>query len=89
MDNGIVKRLSIPRELRDAVLARDGHACRYCGATDNLTIDHVYLVARGGETTLDNLVAACRTSYTFQQRIPDTNHPPCERDDGQQSPQVS
>lgn len=53
-------RVPISRELRDAVLARDGHACRYCGRrAAHLSIDHVYPVARGGETTLDNLVAAC------------------------------
>jgi len=59
MSNG-TNRTPIPRELRDAVLARDGHACRYCGRrAAHLSIDHVYPVARGGETTLDNLVAAC------------------------------
>lgn len=53
-------RTPIPRELRDAVLTRDDHTCRYCGRRpQHLSIDHVYPVARGGETTLDNLVAAC------------------------------
>ncbi|KAB2005754.1 hypothetical protein ERO13_D11G268200v2 [Gossypium hirsutum] len=32
---------------------------RYCSARDNLTIDHVLPVARGGEWKWENLVAAC------------------------------
>lgn len=45
--------------LRAAVLARDGHLCRYCGdyATD---VDHVLPVTAGGRNREDNLVASCR-----------------------------
>ncbi|KAA3487287.1 HNH endonuclease [Gossypium australe] len=32
---------------------------RYCSARDNLTIDHVLPVARGGEWKWENLVTAC------------------------------
>jgi 5-methylcytosine-specific restriction endonuclease McrA len=41
------------------VLQRDAHTCAYCGdvATE---VDHVYPKSKGGEDTLDNLVAACR-----------------------------
>ena len=41
------------------MLNRDANTCAYCGdvATE---VDHVYPKSKGGEDTLDNLVAACR-----------------------------
>jgi 5-methylcytosine-specific restriction endonuclease McrA len=45
---------------RHSVLARDGYACQYCGATRDLTIDHVVPRWMGGPHTWDNLVACCR-----------------------------
>lgn len=48
--------------LREQILARDGHACVYCGATDtDFDIDHVLPRSRGGLNTPENLVTACRT----------------------------
>jgi len=45
---------------RRALLIRDRHTCQYCGRSDGpLTIDHVVPISRGGETTWDNVVAAC------------------------------
>jgi 5-methylcytosine-specific restriction endonuclease McrA len=50
------------RQIRDAVLRRDNHACRYCGQTSGrIECDHVVPIARGGRTVPDNLVAACRS----------------------------
>jgi 5-methylcytosine-specific restriction endonuclease McrA len=42
------------------VYARDGLVCRYCGAHDLLSVDHVVPVSRGGLNDLSNLAAACR-----------------------------
>jgi 5-methylcytosine-specific restriction endonuclease McrA len=33
--------------------------CIYCEATENLTIDHVVPISKGGENTLENVVPAC------------------------------
>ncbi len=44
---------------RRAVMARDGHACQYCGRTAD-SIDHVVPRSRGGAHSWDNVVAACR-----------------------------
>lgn len=42
------------------IFERDGYRCQYCGATGvELTIDHVFPKARGGQRTWDNLVSAC------------------------------
>lgn len=50
----------IPKRLRLAVFARDGHECLHCGATEDLSCDHVVPESRGGATTLDNLQVLCR-----------------------------
>lgn len=52
-------RKAISPTKRRNVYERDYYACRYCGARQNLVIDHVTPVSRGGRNTLDNLVTAC------------------------------
>ena len=36
-------------------------SCAYCGATEDITLDHVVPLKRGGSHGIGNLVAACRT----------------------------
>ena len=38
---------------------RDSFSCQYCGATGDLTFDHVVPRARGGVTSWENVVASC------------------------------
>lgn len=48
---------------RKNILIRDGHICQYCGGKflgSDLELEHVIPRARGGESTWENLVAACR-----------------------------
>lgn len=56
-------REPIPAGVRFAVLNRDGFRCAYCGRGRadgvQLHLDHLVPVARGGKSTLDNLVTAC------------------------------
>jgi hypothetical protein len=47
-------------KLRQEVFERDGFACTYCGAIDDLECDHVVALAAGGKSHRDNLTAACR-----------------------------
>jgi len=64
----LVRYIRIPRRLRlpcsrRGVLARDRETCQYCGiqpGRSNLTVDHILPRSRGGQTTWDNVVAACR-----------------------------
>ena len=45
------------------IFARDNYECQYCGCRPGqnfLTIDHVLPSSRGGKTTWENTVAACR-----------------------------
>lgn len=53
-------RSKVPYSKR-AVIIRDGFACAYCGATPSkLTIDHVIPRSKGGKTSFENCVAACK-----------------------------
>jgi hypothetical protein len=55
----VSRRKATPNQRR-AILERDGHACRYCGAVgDNLEVDHITPVVHGGPNEQWNLVAAC------------------------------
>lgn len=54
------KRKPLPITLRQSILDRDGHACTYCGGTDEpFHIDHVIPVAKGGSDDPANLTVAC------------------------------
>lgn len=44
----------------DAVVQRYCHRCAYCGRYfDELTLDHVFPVSKGGDHTRGNVVPAC------------------------------
>ena len=42
------------------VYAKHGYFCGTCGATSDLTIDHVVPISRGGSNHMDNLRPLCR-----------------------------
>jgi 5-methylcytosine-specific restriction endonuclease McrA len=49
---------------RRSVVARDNYTCQYCGDTPGrglLTLDHIVPRSKGGQTSWENVVAACRT----------------------------
>jgi len=59
----------VPRPLsisfsRRAVMLRDNYTCQYCGAQPQkaeLTVDHVVPKVRGGATTWENVICACKS----------------------------
>lgn len=65
----LVYYVKIPHQValaptRRAVMLRDNRTCQYCGATGSaavLTLDHLVPRSRGGQTTWENVVTACRT----------------------------
>lgn len=48
------------KRIRRIVLERDGHTCELCGAYAN-TVDHVLPAVLGGDDSLSNLRALCRS----------------------------
>lgn len=34
--------------------------CSYCGSTEEIVIDHIHPISKGGQSTVENLTAACR-----------------------------
>jgi hypothetical protein len=57
---GVVNRRTIPVVVKARVYARDGFACRKCGATEDLSIDHVQPWSLGGSDEIENLQILCR-----------------------------
>lgn len=57
---GQVNRAPISTGVRDFVFDRDGHACRLCDATEDLTLDHIHPWSLGGPDTPENLRVLCR-----------------------------
>lgn len=56
----VVKRRRVKQSLsRKNILYRDEFTCQYCSSGDNLTIDHVIPISRGGKWEWENLVTAC------------------------------
>ena len=54
-----VKPPQYPAFTRFNVFLRDGFTCQYCGSDKDLTFDHVVPRRVGGQTTWENVVAAC------------------------------
>lgn len=53
------ERARVTRAVRAEVFAADGHACRYCGDTEPLEVDHIYPLILGGTSDRDNLQTLC------------------------------
>jgi hypothetical protein len=63
----------IPADVKRAVRARDGDRCTFvspsgdrCEATKLLEFDHIEPVARGGESTVDNIRQRCRVHNQYE-----------------------
>lgn len=54
------RRLQISRSMRQYIYDRDRHQCVKCGATEELTLDHIIPWSKGGEHTVENLQTMCR-----------------------------
>ena len=55
-----VERGKVTNKMRFYIYSRDGYRCRRCGRkTKDLEIDHIYPIAKGGKSTMDNLQTLC------------------------------
>jgi len=69
---------SKPAFTRFNLFLRDAWTCQYCGLnfkTHELTFDHVMPRSKGGQTTWDNIVAACHDCNLMKaNKLPDECH---------------
>lgn len=49
----------IRKTISEIIFNRDGRICKNCGSTDNLTIDHILPISRGGTNCIRNLQVLC------------------------------
>lgn len=43
------------------LVVRDGALCTHCGSADELTVDHIVPLSRGGENELENMQILCKS----------------------------
>lgn len=59
--------LSSRRTIRQNLATRDGGMkCRWCGVRDDLSIDHIIPVSKGGTNNMDNLQILCRYHHVIK-----------------------
>ncbi len=61
IQNTEYKRKSVPWGRRRDIYIRDGYQCLRCGSKEQLTIDHIVPVVKGGTNDFDNLQTLCRS----------------------------
>ena len=57
---------NVSKELRQFIFDRDKFACLQCGATHNLTIDHITPLAAGGTNDKSNLQTLCKSCNSLK-----------------------
>lgn len=68
-----VERGKVTNKMRFAIYDRDHYRCRKCGRrTNDLEVDHIIPIAKGGKSTFDNLQTLChRCNYKKGSSIED------------------
>ena len=62
-----VERGRVSNKMRFAIYERDGHRCRKCGCrTNDLEVDHIFPISKGGKSTFDNLQTLCHRCNTMK-----------------------
>lgn len=54
------------RKIRLFIFSRDGNKCLKCKGADNLTIDHIVPVSKGGVNSLFNLQTLCKSCNSIK-----------------------
>lgn len=59
-------RKSLPKDIRETVLKRDGYKCIRCGSAEDLDIHHIVPKSQGGSDELSNLRTLCRQCHATE-----------------------
>lgn len=66
----LIKYVNVPYKgvglNRENVFKRDGFKCQYCGTENELTLDHLVPKAKGGKTSWNNLITACKSCNSIK-----------------------
>lgn len=62
-DNLTIKQMRkrLTESAKKNIFIRDKFECQYCGSKENLEIDHIIPLSKGGNNEDDNLITACHT----------------------------
>lgn len=60
------QKRSVPLAMRIAVLDAHGDKCLRCGADEDICIDHVIPVSRGGKQAVSNMQPLCRSCNSIK-----------------------
>ena len=59
-----VERGKVTNKLRFSIYERDNYKCKYCGSEENLEIDHIVPISKGGKSIPSNLQTLCHECNT-------------------------
>lgn len=54
------------QKIRLFIFKRDGWLCLKCGTPENLTIDHINPISKGGENVISNLQTLCKSCNSIK-----------------------
>ncbi len=69
----------VPAQTRRDLWQRDQGACVTCGATNDLTIDHIVPVSYGGTSELNNLQLLCKRCHGQKELAGRDHYNPSDR----------
>ena len=65
-----VERGKVSNRMRFKIYERDGYRCRKCGRrTDDLEIDHIFPISKGGKSNYDNLQTLCHRCNSLKSNV--------------------
>ena len=66
----MVERGKVSNRMRFKIYERDGYRCRKCGRrTDDLEIDHIFPISKGGKSNYDNLQTLCHRCNSLKSNV--------------------
>ena len=63
-----MRRRSIPRKLKETLLAQSNNQCSVCGAKSHLEVAHIRPLSLGGDNSPENLIVLCPTCHVSVDR---------------------